>query len=373
MSINLSVTVLLAVFNGEQFICETIKSILLQSYTRFEFIIINDASTDGTLSIINSFDDQRIKLINNSENLGLTKSLNIGLEHARGDYIARIDADDIAHHNRLAVQVQYLENHPNVVLIGTNVRVINEEGHVVTNLEFDRPSTDASVKWMLLFGNPFVHSSVMFRHKEIWNKLGGYNISYKYNQDFELWSRILRCASGVNIKDVLNDYRSNKYSITRQRCERNKQMWEKSLRQNIDAQYLNLISIFGNEHHFHDWPELWSMANQPYGEGSAIDIGQLLSLFIEMREVYMQNNFDFVSQDEISNISGSILLRIARYAAGNNRLVAIKVFILLAKEYSSILMDNMPQLLITFITGHAGATNISRAYKSSKAYINNFR
>ncbi len=364
---------LMAVFNGEQFIKESIKSILSQSYERFEFIIINDGSTDKTVTMIGRIQDPRIKLINNSENLGLTKSLNIGLEHAKGEYIARIDADDTAHQDRLAVQANYLDTHPNVVLIGTNVRVINQEGHVDTDLEFDRPSTDTSVKWMLLFGNPFVHSSVMFRRKEIWNDLGGYNTAYRYNQDFEMWSRVLRGNSAVNVKDILTDFRSNPSSITRQRGKRNARLWEKTLRENIDVQRSNLISIFGKGHEFHDWPELWTMMNQPHGERGTIDIGRLLSLFITMKYVYTQSNLDSVSLEEISNISGSVLLRIARYAAGNDRIVAIRVFIMLAKEYPSMLLNSMPQLLITFIVGHVGAAFISKIYKSSKVYINNIR
>src|SRR3989344_8977423 len=114
------ITVLLSVYNDSRFLKSAIESILNQTFSDFEFLVINDASTDNTAEIINSFSDPRLKTITNSHNLGLTKSLNIGLKEAQGKYIARLDADDISLPDRLKIQHDFMESHPDIALSGTD-------------------------------------------------------------------------------------------------------------------------------------------------------------------------------------------------------------------------------------------------------------
>src|SRR4051794_29608800 len=118
------VTVLLAVYNGERYLREAIDSILGQTFQDFEFLIINDGSTDSTREIILSYHDPRIRLVDNEDNIGQTRSLNRGLALAAGQFVARQDADDISEPERLASQVAFLEIHPEVVLLGTWYRKI---------------------------------------------------------------------------------------------------------------------------------------------------------------------------------------------------------------------------------------------------------
>jgi len=127
---NPEVTVLMSVYNGEKYLREAIDSILNQTFTDFEFLIVNDGSTDRTAEILRSYDDPRIIIINNEKNIGLTKSLNIGLRMAKGEYIARMDADDVSMPERLQKQIELLNQKKNTGLVGTYYTIINEKGKV---------------------------------------------------------------------------------------------------------------------------------------------------------------------------------------------------------------------------------------------------
>ena len=149
------VSVIMAVKNGGDLVKEAIDSILIQSLTNFEFIIINDGSTDETLRTLQAYRDPRI-LVVSQENQGLAKALNKGLMLARGKYIARQDHDDISLPTRLEKQVQYLEQHPRVGLLGTAAQIWSLTGS--TGRFHDHPSASGVLAFELLFNNPFVHT-----------------------------------------------------------------------------------------------------------------------------------------------------------------------------------------------------------------------
>lgn len=184
------VTVLMCVHDGERFVGEAIRSVLRQSWTDFEFLIVDDGSRDRTPEIIAAFQDPRIRLLRNAQNLGLTRSLNRGLADARGTLVARQDADDVSHPERLEAQVAFLRSNPGVVLVGTQARTIDEHGRVSRPPGSERASTDAGIRLQLMFDNAFVHTSVLFHRGIVWEELGGYDESYRTGQDFELWSRV---------------------------------------------------------------------------------------------------------------------------------------------------------------------------------------
>ena len=209
MSTPIKVTVLMSVYNGEKFLREAIDSILIQSYPDFEFLIIDDSSTDRTPEIIRSYQDPRIKIIRNSENLGLTKSLNKGLSLAQGEYIARMDADDISYPNRLDEQIYYLDCNPDVAMVGTGRENIDEDGKVIGIVI---PPNVVSFE-CLIEGNQFQHSSVMFR-KEIVLKEGGYCPFMQCCQDYHLWLKLSRNYPLHNIPEVLSKLRIQKESVS---------------------------------------------------------------------------------------------------------------------------------------------------------------
>ncbi|MFW6015694.1 MAG: glycosyltransferase [bacterium] len=202
-------SVVMSVYNAEKYLSESIESILNQTLTEFDFIIINDKSTDSSLDIIKKYatKDKRIKLINNEKNIGLTKSLNKAINISNGKYIARMDADDIAHLERLEKQYKYLDKHPEVVVLGTSGFTINEDGDIIN--ERNVPLQFKKIKQVLRYVNPMIHPSVMFRKKEI-KHIGNYNEVYDKVQDYELWFRCV--AQGYkmrNLKERLIYYRSN--------------------------------------------------------------------------------------------------------------------------------------------------------------------
>ena len=191
------ISVIMSVYNGEKYLREAIESILNQTFIDFEFLIVNDGSTDGSLEIIQSYQDERIRVINNEQNIGLTKSLNKAIKQARGEYIARQDADDISLPNRFEEQIKYFEKHPEVALLGTSVYKIDEQGKVV-----GRVIVPAKPSGNLLKGNQFSHGSTMFK-REVVDRLGGYNELFRYCQDYELWARIAKYYEVRNLPQVL--------------------------------------------------------------------------------------------------------------------------------------------------------------------------
>ncbi|MBI3090376.1 MAG: glycosyltransferase family 2 protein [Candidatus Tectomicrobia bacterium] len=178
------VTVLMCVYNGEAHLAAAIESVLAQTWREFEFLIINDASTDGSRQVCASYHDPRIRLIDNERNLGLTRSLNRGLALAMGTYLARLDADDVSAPQRLERQISYFQAHPRCALLFTGFR--KSTGYLGI------PPADAvEQRWRMLFDNPMGHSTVMFRREVILNALGGYDESFPVAQDYALWTRAL--------------------------------------------------------------------------------------------------------------------------------------------------------------------------------------
>lgn len=206
------VTVLMSVYNRERFVREAIDSILAQTFQDFEFIIINDGSTDKTKEMILSYEDSRIQLVDNSSNIGIPKSSNKGLNLAQGEFVARLDSDDISEPQRLARQVAFLEAHPKTVLVGSWYKEIDEEGNLLQ--ECTLPCDCTEIRWGLLFYTPFLNSSVMFRRNVVVQKVGLYNQEFIYAQDHELWVRIASYFPVANIDEYLVKYRVHPSSIT---------------------------------------------------------------------------------------------------------------------------------------------------------------
>jgi len=225
------ISVLLSVFNNEQYIHESICSVLCQTFGDFELIIIDDASTDRTPEILASFDDPRIRIHKNSSNLGLTRSLNIGLELCKGKYIARVDSDDISHPDRFARQVDFFENHPNIGVLGTNYERITSDG-THTGMVCTHRSDWELVHWLLNFENPISHPTVCMRTNLI-KQVGGYDEDFRFTQDYDLWGRLAKITFMANLPETLLYYRSgheNQISTTNPHSQKG---YELKIRQRI--------------------------------------------------------------------------------------------------------------------------------------------
>jgi len=205
------VTVLMSVYNSERYVRYALESILQQTYADFEFLIINDGSTDGSAEILQSYDDPRICILTNAQNIGLTRSLNKGLRHARGEYVARIDADDISLPMRLEMQTRCLDQHPEVGLVATGYDVINESGKVLRTDA--RRMSPEGLYYVLTFSNCLCHSAVMFR-KQLVLTLGGYDPTFDLVEDLELWYRVSRCCKIESVNRVLTKWRLSKGGLS---------------------------------------------------------------------------------------------------------------------------------------------------------------
>lgn len=208
------VSVIMSVYNGEKYLRESIESILGQTFKDFEFIIINDGSTDKSENIIKSFNDPRIKLISRS-NKGLVASLNEGIEKSLGKYIARMDSDDISESERLEKQINFLKSNPDISVVGSWAKKINENSQIIEEMNYP-PAKNKEIKKYSLFHNPFIHPSIMFK-KEIIKKIGLYNPFFKNAEDYEFWSRVLASFQVANLPLSLLRYRINQAGITRSR------------------------------------------------------------------------------------------------------------------------------------------------------------
>ena len=209
------ISVLMSVFNEQDYISDSIKSVLNQSYENLELIIINDCSTDKTLEISESFIDSRIKIFTNNSNIGQTKSLNIGLEKCRGKYIARLDGDDIMDRKRLRKQFDYLKNNPDTKVIGSSIYSIDESGERIGTANWPC-GKDYNLFRSICGKNPVGHPTVLME-KSVINNVGKYREEFWFAQDYDLWLRLF--AGGYlidNIPEYLTLYReSNEISNTK--------------------------------------------------------------------------------------------------------------------------------------------------------------
>jgi glycosyltransferase involved in cell wall biosynthesis len=209
------VTVLMSVYNGERFLKPAVDSILKQTFREFVFLILNDGSRDKTAEILEGYDDPRLRVVENRENTGLAKSLNRGLEVAETEYIARMDADDISHPDRLEKQIRYLDENPEVGLLGTRYVRIDEDGR--ERGEIYVPIGRDNIKRNLLVRNSFCHGSVVFR-KSVIERAGFYNEDITVAQDYDLWLRVADLCPVENYPEVLHKWRVNEQtgiSVTR--------------------------------------------------------------------------------------------------------------------------------------------------------------
>lgn len=197
------VTVLMPVYNGEKYLEEAVNSILNQTFIDFELLIVDDGSTDGSAAIIQAYDDPRIRPVRNEKNLNLAATLNRGIAMARGEYIARMDCDDLSLPERLSRQVSFLDENPSCGLCATNAVAVNTAGENLFNLFPEE--TAVPLEWTLIWENPIAHPTVMLRKNVL------LDFALKYNEipseDYDLWCRLVLRAKISRLPEVLLHYR----------------------------------------------------------------------------------------------------------------------------------------------------------------------
>ena len=208
------ISVIMPVYNCESFIKESVDSILGQSFTNYEFIIIDDASTDRTVEIIQEYDDSRIQLIIKPANTGYTDSLNMAIKLAKGRYIARMDGDDVSLAHRLAVQYEYLEKNPSTMIVGSHYKVLG------TDYVVKLPVSSHAVEMVALMHVPVAHPTVMMRKELFTTHKLYYDKNFEPAEDYDLWCRVLKFGKIENVDEVLLYYRHHEQQISKLKYEK---------------------------------------------------------------------------------------------------------------------------------------------------------
>lgn len=205
------VSVIMPVYNAEKYLKESIESVLNQSFTDFEFIIINDGSTDCSREIILGYDDSRIKFVENEANMGIAETMNKGINLAQGELIARMDADDICLLEKLEKQVEFMSQNQHIGILGGWTKTFGYGGEFICKY----PVEDDRIRCELLFLNTFANPTIMIRKKIYLDNDLFYNKTFVPSEDYELFSRAFEYTSFANIPEVLLLYRMHESNITK--------------------------------------------------------------------------------------------------------------------------------------------------------------
>ena len=212
------ISVIMSNYNTpEEFLREAIESVLNQTYSDFEFIIVDDCSTDNSLEIIESYKDSRIIIIKNEKNLGITKSLNRALKAAQGEFVARMDGDDICLPERFHKQVDFLKQNPDTIVCGTWVELFGKgaDSHKEKTTCKTLPEKE-TLQINLLFGNHLniIHPSAMFNNKLLKNNNIAYNENYIFAQDYRMWVECCKKGDLANVSEILFKYRIHNKAVS---------------------------------------------------------------------------------------------------------------------------------------------------------------
>jgi glycosyltransferase involved in cell wall biosynthesis len=213
-----SISVLMPVYNGQPFLRDSIESVLKQTFTDFEFIIIDDGSIDNTVDIIQEYaaKDKRIRLVRNPRNMGLIETLTIGNRYCTGEYIARMDADDISLPDRFERQYVYMQSHPEIDVLGSNSAFIDENGTLLDHVLIE-PSDPVRV-WLQMFFRCSIHHTTVFARSEVYKRFNesGLENTYIHAEDYAFWLRVGFEYTYANLNIILCHTRNHSMQVSNQ-------------------------------------------------------------------------------------------------------------------------------------------------------------
>lgn len=248
------VTVFIPVYNCEDYIGECLDSILGQTYENIEVLLVNDGSTDRSVEVINAYSDPRIRLIENEKNMGIPYTRNVGLEEAKGQYMAIMDSDDIAMPNRVEKQVKFMEQNPDIDAVGTYyIKFIGNKTQKITT-KFTSPE---EVKAMLLFFDPIANPSSMVRLESLKKYNLKYNPDHFVSQDYGLWAQLSKYGKLAIMPEFLLKYRFGHENITK-KSKRDKAEKRKKIINSIHEDLLQFYGINLTEDEMDVFNELFS-------------------------------------------------------------------------------------------------------------------
>ena len=212
MQVSVEISVVMSVYNAEKYLREAVVSVLNQSFTNFEFIIVNDGSSDSSLDILHSFSDKRMVIVNNESNKGLIYSLNLGIQLAKGKYLARMDADDICLPERFKIQYEFMEINPLIGVLGSSYYSFTTHS---SKLHLAYSGSDR-IKSFLLFSATFCHPSLFFRKSVILDNDCHFSAEAKHAEDYDLWTRLAFLTEFENLPIPLLKYRQHAGQVSKE-------------------------------------------------------------------------------------------------------------------------------------------------------------
>lgn len=289
------------VYNSERYLSQAIESILSQTYGHFEFLIFDDGSTDSSPQIIRRYAeaDSRIIAAFSDANVGYVKHLNRGIEIAKGEFIARMDSDDISIPERLEKQVEYMLDKPETGIVGSSAVIIDCDGRKL-GINY-RESDPVLLKWITFFTNPFYHSSLLIR-KDLFHRVGMYDVAMQPAEDRDMWVRAFYETEFGNIREPLIQYRVHDQSISRIGQEAQVGNSEQCLFRHY-KRYLNVelepgIITFFREFHKRDV------------DISSVNIGLLSSTLIALRRKFLYENREELSEELVGKIEEEVFAKL---------------------------------------------------------------
>lgn len=272
------ISVLLPVFNAEKYLEKALQSLLNQSFQNFEIVAMDDGSTDGSVEVLKKFSDPRIRIEKNEKNLGLIATLNRGISLCQGEFIARMDADDIAVSTRLEKQCQYLQQNPRCILVSTGRSAIDENDQPIVS--FNRPATGSPlIRWKLLTGNFITHPTVMLRKSALHLPL--FEEKYKHAEDYAAWLKLSTLGDFEILPERLLKYRFHAEAVG----QKYKMIQVKSA---MNALADHLRAQYGAEFEFNSLA-LWSAPQDAAGFTRPADFLHLLRWMNPLRKPFRKN------------------------------------------------------------------------------------
>ena len=351
----LPITVLMPVYNGEKYLNAAVKSILSQNYSDFEFLIINDGSTDNTPKILESFRDPRIKIIH-IENRGVAAALRLGVELSQGEYIARMDADDESLPGRLEIQKRVLDRNPQVCLVHGRHDLMDKNGTVIIkNCGKEWPEGEG--KWLLLWANIITHPTVMIRTRVLRQHCLNYRTETNGAEDFDLWNRLGPFGEFLPIPRVLIRYRLNPDSVNR--GDSGKKQWEgytMVIRDNFQRFGLDLSLETAEELAILSGQTFTNPLSYPY----RFLPGKLFELFEGLSKHFVEKTS--VSREDLNPVQAGQLVRWSRFLLQSSKKTALLLLLAAGGKHRKIAFSRL--FLMTLSALFLPKTVLSRINKS---------
>lgn len=282
------ISVIMSVHNGRDYVEQSIQSILNQTFTNFEFLILDDGSNDETTSILRKYilEDHRIVLFKNVENIGLTKSLNILLKSAKGRFLARIDADDVSHPNRLEKQRNYLLENPEIALLATNCDIVDKDfNYLYTHCP---PSNPTALNWSLVFRNPFRHSTMMWNRNSIQGE-EYYDTNFVYTQDYDLWQRIGMSSRVAVLPESLASIRTHEKTISHLQVDTQDELVTQVVKRQIEFYLGKKVSFEEAKRMRYMYVHRHSKQIEEMKKIPPKEFKKTIKLYLELAEVFRKN------------------------------------------------------------------------------------